>query len=781
MGLEERLKIPLRTFTVEELRSSSASVAYSSPTFRQIMKPYSLQQFLTANANPRYLTKTHCSDGNENLSTGARLLKAGPNSLRLFPQCLRWHRFPLPQLYSSLYRIHLRSRFVSARSFCECFYSRVFGSSGGSPTIISFNTHSLPQPQLVTMFLPGLFSKPLFSRTKIFLLVRHTQSYIQNRKSLTHCRVCRRGKSHANNGANTTPLIDDDEGDLGEIPVIILSTPSNCVSTKIDQALLVLSSASSKSLDTIASSSSTRERGNTNDSDKGDQHRTLRQDPLYTIVNIGVDRRLIVDRKQQLKMYRTGCGCRDSSALSLTPFAAGLQFKLDADNTEGFSGYRSTQDAPGCTASNHQTPSYKAYTNLVIWNYRWYLINIVHRALEVQLLIAIIGTTAPTAPEYELVTGGDITINDPRIKNLSLVCLRPLHRWKRGIHNQGFTTSSAIWTKWTQGKYALVLGGEGEGKNGEGLFWEASPVEPVRFRALMIFPCWSRNSEYFSQAFLLARFYTKMFSDFRRIAFLLALLEMSVLAFPLPSTSLDGNSKDSSSLGQRDGPAGISASTPPLPSTSDDDLGPDLFKHAAVPGTTNESMEPTQELQLVCIFWAKGTPGEHTYFAVGNTVLHAGWEDDVAGARPDETSPKPKRFEMSYSEMMKDRAEGLPIEIAKLGTGRFQNEQQAVADALAVGVERGQNCMDFVMKILEQWRDKKRVDEVVVEKFKSIRQERQRFFSNAVIKVLKAIEDGRVLSGNLYEWRKAFQIPPGFTKEDAAEALRKEEARRART
>ncbi|KAJ3765984.1 methyltransferase, partial [Lentinula raphanica] len=151
-------------------------------------------------------------------------------------------------------------------------------------------------------------------------------------------------RNHANSGANFTQLIDDDDGDPGENSITVPPTK------EIDQALSVPSS--SESLDTITSSSSTTiqrlhpplpaddsrsfrdpepippslethpeihpnlldpsfpfsrssgQRRDTNDLDLDDQQCTLRQHPLFTIVNLGVDRRLIVNRKRQLKMYR---------------------------------------------------------------------------------------------------------------------------------------------------------------------------------------------------------------------------------------------------------------------------------------------------------------------------------------------------------------------------------------------------------------------------------------------------------------------------------------------
>ncbi|KAJ3835948.1 hypothetical protein F5878DRAFT_626470 [Lentinula raphanica] len=295
-----------------------------------------------------------------------------------------------------------------------------------------------------------------------------------------------------------------------------------------------------------------------------------------------------------------------------------------------------------------------------------------------------------------------------------------------------------------------------------------------------------------------------MFSDFRKIAFLLALLEMSVLAFPLPSTSLDGNSKDPSSLGQRDGPAErsvlasplpstldgvsqisdiyvrgpaeISASTPPLSSTADDDLGSGLSKRG--PGATGTTDSKT--VKLVYMIWAKNTPSEHSYLAVGNSVLHAGWDDENAGPRSDEDILKPKQLSVPFSRMKLDQWRGAPIETIELGTGRFKDEKQAVDDALAMKLERGQTCMKFVMLVLEKWRNEQRVDKEVVEKFKPILAAREKFFDDALKELLTAIKDGRALSEKLREWQEVFALPPDFTKERAARGLRRMEGARAR-
>ncbi|KAJ3766533.1 hypothetical protein FB446DRAFT_849638 [Lentinula raphanica] len=286
-----------------------------------------------------------------------------------------------------------------------------------------------------------------------------------------------------------------------------------------------------------------------------------------------------------------------------------------------------------------------------------------------------------------------------------------------------------------------------------------------------------------------------MFSDFRKIAFLLALLEMSVLAFPLPSTSLDGNSKDPSSLGQRDGPAErsvlasplpstldgvsqisdiyvrgpaeISASTPPLSSTADDDLGSGLSKRG--PGATGTTDSKT--VKLVYMIRAKDEPSEHSYLVVGNSVIHAGWEDEDAGPRGDEDILKPKQLSVPFSILKLYPWHGARIETVELGTGRFKDEKQAVDDALAMKLKRGQTCMKFVMLVLEKWRDEKRVDKEVVEKFKPILAAREKFFDDALEDLLTAIKDGRALSALQREWMSVFGISADFTKENAARLL----------
>ncbi|KAJ4473841.1 methyltransferase [Lentinula aciculospora] len=143
-------------------------------------------------------------------------------------------------------------------------------------------------------------------------------------------RLSKEEKDHANYGTSTTQIVDDDSSP--GTSTIALPSTSLGISTAVQTSSPSVAAPHSPSLFTqqvvppptidisIKISESTENNTEThpnlldpsfpfllddpNDNSSDRQPQALRHHPLFTVVNLGIDRRLIVNRKRQLKMYR---------------------------------------------------------------------------------------------------------------------------------------------------------------------------------------------------------------------------------------------------------------------------------------------------------------------------------------------------------------------------------------------------------------------------------------------------------------------------------------------
>ncbi|KAJ3890455.1 methyltransferase [Lentinula edodes] len=118
-------------------------------------------------------------------------------------------------------------------------------------------------------------------------------------------RLSKEEKDHANLGTSTAEILDgeDDDGSIGAGSITTVKLPRSSPFTQL-------------SVPPSTTDDSTKESESSSDNDAEIHPNllnpsfpflrddTLRHCPLFTIVNLGIDRRLIVNRKRQLKMYR---------------------------------------------------------------------------------------------------------------------------------------------------------------------------------------------------------------------------------------------------------------------------------------------------------------------------------------------------------------------------------------------------------------------------------------------------------------------------------------------